>query len=32
VAFDEPTEQVTQYARYALTVNGVLQPGGGSTP
>jgi hypothetical protein len=32
VAYDEPTEQVTQYARYALTVNGVVQPGGGSTP
>jgi hypothetical protein len=28
VAFDEPTEQVQQYAPYSLTVNGVLQPGG----
>jgi hypothetical protein len=32
VAYDEPTEQVTQYAPYTLTVNGVVQPGGGSTP
>ncbi|MEU8610885.1 peptidase M6 immune inhibitor A [Actinoplanes sp. NPDC048791] len=32
VAFDEPTEQVDQYARYTLTANGVVQPGGGSTP
>lgn len=32
VAYDEPTGQVTQYAPYALTVNGVVQPGGGSTP
>ena len=32
VAYDEPTEQVTQYAPYALTVNGVLQPGGGRMP
>ena len=29
VAYDEPTEQVQQYAPYTLTVNGVLQPGGG---
>jgi hypothetical protein len=29
VAYDEPTEQVRQYAPYTLTVNGVLQPGGG---
>jgi hypothetical protein len=29
VAYDEPTEQVQQYAPYALTVNGVPQPGGG---
>jgi hypothetical protein len=29
VAYDEPTEQVTQYAPYTLTVNGVVQPGGG---
>jgi bacillopeptidase F (M6 metalloprotease family) len=28
VMYDEPTEQVTKYAPYALTVNGVLQPGG----
>ena len=32
VAYDEPTEQVTQYAPYSLTANGVLQPGGGRTP
>ncbi|MFC5006538.1 choice-of-anchor J domain-containing protein [Dactylosporangium cerinum] len=30
VAYDEPTEQVQQYAPYTLTVNGVLQPGGSS--
>jgi hypothetical protein len=30
VAYDEPTEQVSQYAPYKLTVNGVVQPGGGS--
>jgi hypothetical protein len=29
VAYDEPTEQVSQYAPYTLTVNGVVQPGGG---
>lgn len=28
VAYDEPTEQVDQYAPYTLTVNGVVQPGG----
>ncbi|WP_305784777.1 immune inhibitor A domain-containing protein [Symbioplanes lichenis] len=28
VGYDEPTEQVRQYAPYTLTVNGVLQPGG----
>ncbi|MFD0784055.1 choice-of-anchor J domain-containing protein [Micromonospora azadirachtae] len=28
VAYDEPTEQVTQYAPYTLKVNGVVQPGG----
>ena len=28
VAYDEPTEQVQQYAPYSLTVNGVVQPGG----
>jgi hypothetical protein len=27
VSYDEPTEQVTQYAPYSLTVNGVRQPG-----
>ncbi|HEU5472654.1 MAG TPA: hypothetical protein VFV67_18565 [Actinophytocola sp.] len=30
VAYDEPTEQVDQYAPYTLTVNGVVQPGGGA--
>lgn len=28
VAYDEPTEQVSQYAPYTLTVNGKRQPGG----
>jgi hypothetical protein len=28
VAYDEPTEQVQQYASYTLKVNGVTQPGG----
>jgi hypothetical protein len=28
VAYDEPTEQVQQYAPYTLKVNGVVQPGG----
>jgi hypothetical protein len=28
VAYDEPTEQVQQYAPYTLTVNGARQPGG----
>jgi hypothetical protein len=28
VAYDEPTEQVAQYAPYKLKANGVLQPGG----
>lgn len=28
VAYDEPTEEVQQYAPYTLTVNGVVQPGG----
>jgi Immune inhibitor A peptidase M6 len=28
VAYDEPTEQVQQYAPYTLTVNGIVQPGG----
>jgi hypothetical protein len=27
VAYDEPTEQVNQYAPYSLTVNGARQPG-----
>lgn len=31
VAYDEPTEQVQQYAPYTLTVNGVVQPGGGGS-
>jgi hypothetical protein len=31
VAYDEPTEQVQQYAPYTLTVNGALQPGGASS-
>lgn len=29
VAYDDPTEQVNQYAPYSLVVNGVTQPGGG---
>ncbi|HEY0448850.1 hypothetical protein [Actinophytocola sp.] len=29
VTYDEPTELVQQYAPYTLTVNGVVQPGGG---
>jgi hypothetical protein len=32
VGYDEPTERVTQYAPYTLTVNGVVQPGGGTMP
>jgi hypothetical protein len=28
VMYDEPTEQIAKYAPYALTANGVLQPGG----
>jgi hypothetical protein len=28
VMYDEPTEQIRDYAPYRLTVNGVLQPGG----
>ncbi|GIE87016.1 immune inhibitor A domain-containing protein [Actinoplanes regularis] len=32
VAQDDPTGTVKQYARYTLTVNGVVQPGGGQTP
>ncbi|MCE0535332.1 immune inhibitor A [Kineosporia rhizophila] len=31
VAYDEPTEQGQQYAPYKLTVNGVVQPGGGQS-
>lgn len=31
VAYDEPTEQVGQFAPYTLTVNGVAQPGGAAT-
>jgi hypothetical protein len=27
VGYDEPTEKVTQYAPYQLTVNGSAQPG-----
>jgi hypothetical protein len=30
VAYDEPTEQVAQYAPYTLKINGVVQPGGGA--
>ncbi len=29
VVFDDPTETSDQYAPYRLTVNGVVQPGGG---
>ena len=29
IAYDEPTELQPQYAPYTLTVNGVIQPGGG---
>lgn len=32
VAYDEPTEQVGQYAPYTLVVNGVTQPGGSPLP
>jgi len=28
VTYDEPTETISQYAPYVLTVNGVAQPGG----
>jgi hypothetical protein len=31
VSYDEPTERLTQYAPYVLTVNGVVQPGGETT-
>jgi hypothetical protein len=30
VMYDEPTEAITDYAPYALTANGVAQPGGGT--
>jgi hypothetical protein len=30
VAFDEPTGTIKQYAPYTLTVDGVVQPGGGT--
>ena len=29
VTYDDPTETSDQYAAYQLTVNGVVQPGGG---
>ena len=29
VTYDDPSERSTQYAPYRLTVNGVVQPGGG---
>jgi hypothetical protein len=32
VAYDEPTESITQYAPYELKVNGLVQPGGGTLP
>ncbi|MEV0203431.1 choice-of-anchor J domain-containing protein [Nonomuraea sp. NPDC050691] len=32
VAYDDPTEQVGQYAPYTLKVNGVTQPGGTAQP
>ncbi|NUW39048.1 choice-of-anchor J domain-containing protein [Nonomuraea rhodomycinica] len=32
VAYDDPTEQVGQYAPYTLKVNGVTQPGGAAQP
>jgi hypothetical protein len=28
VTADDPTESVTKYARYALTANGTVMPGG----
>jgi Immune inhibitor A peptidase M6 len=28
VTYDEPTEKIVRYARYALTANGISQPGG----
>jgi hypothetical protein len=31
VSYDEPTEQLQPQALYTLTVNGVVQPGGGGT-
>ena len=32
VAYDEPTEKLSQYAPYVLTANGTRQPGGGTLP
>jgi len=32
VMYDEPTETISQYAPYKLTVNGALQPGGDALP
>jgi hypothetical protein len=32
VAYDEPTEQVQQYAPYTLTVNGAVQRAGRELP
>lgn len=32
IGYDDPTELITQYAPYQLTVNGVLQPGGAPIP
>ena len=29
VMYDEPSESIAKYAPYSLTVNGVVQPGGG---
>jgi hypothetical protein len=30
VTFDDPSETIREYAPYTLTVNGVVQPGGGA--
>ncbi|MEV4348816.1 peptidase M6 immune inhibitor A [Actinoplanes sp. NPDC049596] len=32
ISYDEPTEKIKQYAPYRLTVNGMVQPGGGALP
>jgi hypothetical protein len=32
ITYDDPTETITQYAPYTLTVNGVVQPGSSTTP